>query len=131
MNLKLARASYSLLLRMHPAAFRERFGDEMLQVFDDAFESRGWVWLLADVAASLGRQRVLRPENGPEMATSRAGLLAGVYLDPWPPHLTSGKVATACLLSLLAVFLFPPREAIHHTRAAHYREVRHAATPRR
>lgn len=127
----LARASYRCLLKMHPAAFRERFGNDMLQIFEDASESYGCVWLLADLTASLGRQRLLRRESGSELAPSPVGLMAGVYLDPWPPHLTSAKLASACMLSLLTVFLFPPREPIHHTRPSHYREARHAAMPQR
>ena len=131
MNPGIVRASYRWLLSMHPAAFRERFGDEMLKVFDDAFHSHGRAWLLADLTKSLVRQRVLRAEGSCELQSSQGGLIAGVYLDPWPPHLTSGKLASACLLSLLAVFLFPPREPMHHGHPSHYREGRHAATSQR
>jgi Ca2+-binding EF-hand superfamily protein len=48
---------YILLLRMHPRAFRQRFGDEMLGIFDQSSEK---VSLVADGASSLLRQTMLR-----------------------------------------------------------------------
>jgi len=125
MNRRVVRSVYRLLLGMHPAAFCVRFGPEMLQVFDDAVETFGWAWLLADLAMSLGRQRVLRSNHANDLAASAAGLMSGVYTDTRPPHLTCAKLGSACVLSLLSVFLFnsttradPPRQPIHHHRAA-------------
>ena len=123
MNLGLVLSIYRCLLRLHPPAFRARFGNEMLQVFDDAVETYGWVWLLADLALSLGRQRVLRPEQEVDLAPSSAGLMSGVYADTRPPHLTCSKLGLAVLLSLLSVFLFPPREPSHNRRAEVCHEV--------
>jgi Ca2+-binding EF-hand superfamily protein len=48
---------YILLLRMHPRSFRQRFGDEMLGIFDQSGEK---VSLMADGFLSLARQRTLR-----------------------------------------------------------------------
>lgn len=53
---------YRWLLRLHPARFRERFGDEMLSIFDHAAERREVVKLLADGLISLTRQWTLRSE---------------------------------------------------------------------
>lgn len=48
---------YIFLLRLHPRAFRQRFGDEMLAIFDQSSEK---VSLIADGLLSLVRQRALR-----------------------------------------------------------------------
>lgn len=56
------RCLYSLLVRLHPAGFRSRFGEQMLSVFDEAVRQRGGIHLLADALLSLLRQRLLRPE---------------------------------------------------------------------
>ena len=53
------RALYATLLRLHPPAFRRRFGDEILCIFDDASHGTAWV-LVADGLVSLLRQWVLR-----------------------------------------------------------------------
>ncbi|MGH9575238.1 MAG: hypothetical protein ACRD40_17130 [Candidatus Acidiferrales bacterium] len=53
------RLFYRCLIRLHPRAFRERFADEMLCVFDEAEHAAG-VALLADAAGSLMRQWILR-----------------------------------------------------------------------
>jgi hypothetical protein len=122
------RALYSCLLGLHPEPFRVRFRDEMLQVFDSAAETYGAAWLLGDAVISLGRQRVFRSQQVAELPASAAGLMSGVYLDSRPPHLTCPKLGLALLLSLLSVFLFPPREPVQRHRAevvSCCREVRH------
>ena len=57
----MTRFLYRLLLRLHPTRFRERFGNEMLAVFDDARTSRSGVSLVLSLVWSLIRQRLLRP----------------------------------------------------------------------
>jgi EF hand len=52
---------YIQLIWLHPAPFRWRFGDDMLDDFDRA-PDRAKLRHLADAAASLGRQWLLRPE---------------------------------------------------------------------
>jgi len=56
------RAIYAAELRMHPRAFRERFADEMLCIFDEAAEAEGALKLLIDGAISLLRQWVMRSD---------------------------------------------------------------------
>lgn len=51
------RAIYRLLVRLHPAEFREQFGLEMLWVFESAAGGPGLLW---DGALSLVRQWTLR-----------------------------------------------------------------------
>ena len=57
----MTRFLYRLLLVLHPTRFRERFGNEMLAVFDDARTSRSGVSLVLSLVWSLMRQRLLRP----------------------------------------------------------------------
>jgi hypothetical protein len=55
------RFLYRALIALHPRRFRERFGDEMLCVFDEADGDRT-ARLFADVVLSLLRQWVLRSD---------------------------------------------------------------------
>lgn len=57
----ISRFLYIGLLRLHPRGFRQRFGDEMLGIFDQTVDGKS-LPLLADVFASLIRQWLLRPE---------------------------------------------------------------------
>lgn len=109
MTQRIARLIYAALLGLHPNGFVDRFGEEMLRVFDEAAESYGLAWLLGDAALSLVRQRIFRQEDEAELAAAevRFGLLAGTYPRVRPPHLTSGKLSAAFLLTLLSFFLFP------------------------
>lgn len=50
---------YQFLVRLHPRTFRERFGPEMVSVFDEA-PADGKLALFADCLVSLARQWVLR-----------------------------------------------------------------------
>ncbi|MGD0442412.1 MAG: hypothetical protein ABSA39_00615 [Edaphobacter sp.] len=51
------RHVYRLLLRLHPHAFRARFGDEMLWIFDEQSRNGSTLLLLLDGLRSLSRQR--------------------------------------------------------------------------
>ena len=56
------KTCYSLLLRLHPAPFRQSYEKEMLAIFDDVAACEGVLGLFIDAAVSLFRQWVLRPE---------------------------------------------------------------------
>jgi D-alanyl-D-alanine carboxypeptidase len=60
MGQPVSRLFYRCLLRLHPAAFRREFADEMLWIFDQIAEKQRTAPLFADAAASLARQWVLR-----------------------------------------------------------------------
>jgi len=55
------RNLYRVLIALHPRRFRERFGDEMLWIFDESPPERR-PRLLADSLFSLLRQRLLRSD---------------------------------------------------------------------
>lgn len=54
------RGLYRCLVRSHPVAFRLRFEEEMLWIFDQAEGSWGTASLIADAVISLSRQWCLR-----------------------------------------------------------------------
>lgn len=65
------RPLYRFLLRLHPPAFRERFGQEMVSIFDHSPDR----WrLIADAAISATRQRYARPSFHP-LTRGEAALL--------------------------------------------------------
>lgn len=55
----MSRLFYRCLIRLHPRVFRERFGDEMLCVFDETTPAAAPA-LFADACESLARQCLLR-----------------------------------------------------------------------
>ena len=56
----MVRMVYAGLLLMHPPAFRRRFMEEMLYIFDEAARSTSAIPLLCDALVSLARQWILR-----------------------------------------------------------------------
>lgn len=70
------RRLYIYVLRLHPPAFRGRFGNEMLSIFDDSTESASGFRLLLDCFVSLLRQWTLRPDfrfEHPSLSQSPGG----------------------------------------------------------
>lgn len=101
------RSLYIQLLRLHPAAFRRRYGDEMLAIFDEAGQPAP---LLADAALSLARQWLLRqPDAQPEPAPAPADGVPSFYCagQDMPPKgaLFNGAVVAFALFSLVAFAL--------------------------
>jgi len=106
------RWMYIRLLWWHPAAFRWRFGDEMLACFDNTQGVRRMFRLYADAVVSLARQWVIRPEfhepfdASPEPADG-ARLPAFYTFNPYKPSpaalMQGGLIAIASIL--FAVFL--------------------------
>jgi hypothetical protein len=56
----MTRALYASLLRLHPPAFRRRFANEMLSIFDEAGVSEGALVMLFDLMLSVTRQWLFR-----------------------------------------------------------------------
>lgn len=64
------RRIYQLLLRMHPPAFRERFADEMLWLFDETLGDAGLFKLYTDAACSFVKQHMSNdsvPPSAPQL----------------------------------------------------------------
>jgi hypothetical protein len=56
----MVRSLYRGLVRLHPAAFRLQFAEEMLWIFNQAVGTWGAASLVADASISLSRQWLIR-----------------------------------------------------------------------
>lgn len=101
---------YIQLIWLHPAPFRWRFGDDMLDDFDRA-PLRGRPQYFADAVASLARQWLLRPEfrrlDGQTAALAAAGAPLFRTLDDYKPRpaalLHGGLLAILSILAAVAL----------------------------
>jgi hypothetical protein len=96
------RILYRLLLHLHPPAFRERYGEEMLWIFDQTAGGLKTARLLGDAAISLIRQRLLRRDQND--ADSRGMALVGsapMFLIPAGALPTGRILFSGALCSLL------------------------------
>jgi len=110
MNLVTARSFYRALVMIHPRAFRERFGDEMLRVFEEAAAEFSVPWLLLDMSRSVVRQHLLREPSESEAAAKwrGAGLRSGIYPLVPPFEFLPTKLLLGMMLSVLLFQLFRP-----------------------
>jgi hypothetical protein len=75
---------YRALLRLHPAAFRDRFGGEMMSIFENSGE-KSTVYhgrLIVDAALSFVRQWLLRADFRTEPAPATGGTMF-LVLPEW------------------------------------------------
>jgi len=83
------RNLYRWFIRLHPPAFRLRFEQELLWIFDESRCSSGAVPLLCDAAISLLRQWLVRSGMWKWVLAGVAGALPvligfGSFLFDWP-----------------------------------------------
>ena len=120
---------YAWLLRLYPASFRERFGEEALQLFRDrARDEKGfvprlelWLDLVADLAISVPREYYyFEPELLGASADQRLGGIPSFVVveggSPRPGALLSGGVLTMLVLTACSIFLsqagsYTPRQS--------------------
>ena len=76
------RRLYRYAVHLHPSSFRQRFGDEMLYIFDQQGGMRDALGVTLDCVFSLLRQWTLRPHISTELAASPLG-------SPAPDHIPS------------------------------------------
>ena len=93
---------YRALLRLHPAAFRERFGGEIMSIFEQRPADRNR--LIADSVFSLARQWLLRGDfhNPPQPATPSLADGHMFVLLSEEPALRGPLWMAGCLFSLLS-----------------------------
>lgn len=106
------RVAYRCLVRLHPCAFREQFGDEMTWIFEEAAETHGALRLLADGVISLLRQRILRPRPSSVVAAEavstvshQSGSFAWEHIGVSPSRLPAGRWMQGGLMSLAMLTL--------------------------
>jgi hypothetical protein len=74
------RFLYRCVIALHPRAFRERFGDEMLSVFDEATHAQAAAFFM-DGVGSLARRWLLRSGLWKlAIGATASGLLLGMLL---------------------------------------------------
>ena len=105
---------YTWLICLHPARFRERFGEQMTSVFDESLRQRGGIRLLADAAVSVLRQQLLRSDSSERRQAVARGLNLIWILSVIPveifvaselhPTTTTGNASV--LYALLPVSMF-------------------------
>jgi hypothetical protein len=98
----MGRLLYRAVVRLHPRAFRERFGEEMIGIFDEATGFRERLDLFVDGLASLVRQRAFRPVLPPAPVLTTGGMFQSFGSDlPRRGALANGAVLSLILLGLL------------------------------
>ena len=97
---------YRVIVRLHPADFRNEFGREMRLDFEDALERTGFAALYFDALLSLGRQWTVRAFPSPEEQgyVTRPSLLAGQYVMVSPGGPTLFELARASVLATMLFF---------------------------
>jgi len=116
MSEPMSRLLYRWLLRLHPAAFRREFGDEMLWIFDEVAAVKSMTPLFADVTASLARQWLMRSWHGAEggsMVRAGNGVFAWEHIampEPGLPfsRMVQGGVAALGFMAVLSFAAFRP-----------------------
>ena len=85
----MTRTLYRWLICLHPPAFRSRFEQELLWIFDESRQTSGTVPLLYDAAISLLRQWLMRSGMWKWVVGGVAGVVPlligfGSFLFDWP-----------------------------------------------
>lgn len=85
----MTRTFYGWLVALHPPAFRRRFEEELLWIFDESWGISGAVPLLYDAVISLLRQWIMRSGMWKWVLGGVAGALPvvigfGSFLFRWP-----------------------------------------------
>ena len=85
----MTRTLYRWLIGLHPPAFRVRFEEELLWIFDESGDACGAVPLLCDAAMSLLRQWLVRSGMWKWVVGAIAGAVPlligfGSFLFNWP-----------------------------------------------
>jgi hypothetical protein len=130
----LPRVAYRLILRAHPAPFRERFGEEMLWIFDEECSS-GAGRLFVDGALSAIRQHSQEQDEIPPRA---AGFTVGIPTSAmsFRRFLQGGVVASLIVYGVMVLMArngvasFPVHAGTHSCSRALYAPSRISSPPK-
>jgi Peptidase family S41/N-terminal domain of Peptidase_S41 in eukaryotic IRBP len=123
------RHLYRCALHLHPRGFRQKFGEEMLSIFDHAEGTLATFRLLLDAAASLGRQWLLRPEFWSEISHAGAaqpvsdGVPSFSTLDGFRPRPSAVIDGVVLSITLFCLTCFAIRHSWIHVLNVHIPEV--------
>jgi hypothetical protein len=126
------RHLYRATIRLHPTAFRRRFGGEMLSIFESTKGKSARLGLLFDCLVSSIRQGILRPGFWPQRSVSAAvhaadGIPSFSSLDDFRPR-TSAVIDGVILSALLfVVTCFAIRHSWIHVLHVQIRSIRSTA----
>jgi hypothetical protein len=110
---KSARLLYRLLLRLHPAGFRSRFGEEMLWIFDLSSCKAETAYMLYDGARSVFMQHAkLDPQDEPASAFCMEIRGSGLTVARVGEATVLGGAILLALASILAREM-PPESVFH------------------
>jgi len=96
---------YCLAVRLHPESFRQRFGDEMLYIFDQQRGVLAKLLVTWDCILSLLRQRTLRTatEMPAAIANPASGFPSFHSLDPFQP--SASAIINGAMLTLILFYM--------------------------
>ncbi len=103
------RRLYRCVVRLHPASFRRRFGEEMIYIFDQQRGPLAALGVMLDCVLSLLKQWTLRPHISTELPASPLRsptadhLPSFASLDPFQPR--ASAVIHGALLSLILFYM--------------------------
>jgi hypothetical protein len=103
------RHLFRCAVRLHPASFRRRFGEEMLCIFDQQRGTPAAITVTLDCFLSLLRQWMLRPNGGAELPAPPLRTPAADHiplfesLDPFQPR--TSAIIHGALLSLILFYM--------------------------
>ena len=88
MNRAVSRLAYRLILRLHPASFREEFGSEMLWIFEQEQQPGAAAHLFLDGTLSLFRQRFTSQNDSGQLSIASGVMITG-------PGIGSGTILSS------------------------------------
>src|ERR1700720_2549024 len=92
------RLLYLRLIRLHPLCFRQRVGEEMLEIFEEISARGNVATLFADAFVSLLRQWVLRSDFREPILVAGPIFRSFDSYKPRPAALVNGVLISAALL---------------------------------